>query len=122
MVFPLSWSRPGINNDEEYEDVKATWDDDEMKELGGLKQGEQYAPLEIVEPCKKRTTREHHIVSFKNNWASDVGEPRDWIKEIQDEINSLTMKGINVDEMFSVLVKIMKNVKLGVGLTDMNSN
>ena len=73
MVFPLSWSRLGINNDEEYEDVKATWDDDEMKELGGLKQGEQYAPLEIVEPRKKRTTREHHIVSFKNNWASDGG-------------------------------------------------
>ena len=67
MVFPLSWSRLGINNDEEYEDVKATWDDDEMKELGGLKQGEQYAPLEIVEPHEKRTTREHHTVSFKNN-------------------------------------------------------
>ena len=32
------------------------------------------------------------------------------------------MKGIDVDEVFSVLVMIMKNVKLGVGLTDMNSN
>ena len=31
-------------------------------------------------------------VSFKNNWASDEGEPRDWIKEIQDEIKSLRMK------------------------------
>ena len=32
------------------------------------------------------------------------------------------MKGIDVDEVFLVLVKIMKNVKLGVGLTDMNFN
>ena len=32
------------------------------------------------------------------------------------------MKGIDVDEVFSVLVKIMKKVKLGIGLTDMNSN
>ena len=89
MVFPLSWSRLGIDSDEEYEDVKARLNDDEVKELGGLEQWEQYAPLEIVEPRKKRTTREHHTVSFKNNWASDEGEPRDWIKEIQDEINSL---------------------------------
>ena len=67
MVFPLNWSRPSINSDEEYEDVKAAWDDDEVKELGGLEHKEQYAPLEIVEPRKKRTTREHHTVSFKNN-------------------------------------------------------
>ena len=25
---------------EEYEDAKATWDDDEVKDLGGLEQGE----------------------------------------------------------------------------------
>ena len=29
---------------EEYEDAKATWDDDEVKDLGGLEQGEQYPP------------------------------------------------------------------------------
>ena len=86
---------------EEYEDVKATWDDDEVKDLGGLEQGEQYPPLHIVEPRGKRTTGEHRIVSFKNNWVSDEREPRDWIKEIQDEINSLRMKDIDIDEVFS---------------------
>ena len=104
--------------DEEYEDAKATWDDDEVKDRRGLKQGEQYPPLEIVEPLEKRTTRKHHTVSFKNNWVSDEGEPRDWIKEIQDEINYLRMKGIDVDEVSSVLMKIMKKVKPCVGLID----
>ena len=61
-------------------------------------------------------------VSFKNNWASDEGEPRDWIKEIQDEMNSLKMKGIDIDEVFSILVKIMKKVKLEVSLTNMDLN
>ena len=120
--LPKSASKEEVIGDEEYEDVKATWDDDEVKDLGGLEQGKQYAPLEIVEPHEKRTTREHHIVSFKNNQVSDEGESRDWIKEIQDEINSLRMKGIDVDEVFSVLIKMMKKVKLGVGLTNMNSN
>ena len=32
------------------------------------------------------------------------------------------MKGIDVDEVFSVLMKIMKKVKLEVGLTDMDLN
>ena len=59
---------------------------------------------------------------MKNNWASDEGEPRDWIKDIQDEINYLRMKGIDVDEVFSVLMKIMKKVKLEVGFTDMDLN
>ena len=36
--------------DEEYEDAKAIWDDDEVKDPRGLEQGEQYPPLEIVEP------------------------------------------------------------------------
>ena len=108
--------------DEEYEDVKATLDDNEVKDLGGLEQGEQYPPLEIVEPHEKMTTREHQIVSFKNNWASNEGEPRDWIKDIQDEINCLRMKGIDIDEVFSVLAKIMKKVKLEVGLIDMDLN
>ena len=31
---------------------------------------------EIVEPHEKKTTGEHRIVSFKNNWASDEGEPK----------------------------------------------
>ena len=61
-----------VVGDEEYKDVKAAWDDDEVKDLGGLEQGGQYPPLEIV--------GEHRIVSFKNNWAFDEGEPRDWIK------------------------------------------
>ena len=86
---------------EEYEDAKATWDDDEVKDLGGLEQGEQYPPLDIAEPHGKRTTGEHRIVSFKNNWTFDEGKPRNWIKEIQDEINSLRMKGIDIDEVFS---------------------
>ena len=50
------------------------------------------------------------------------GEPRDWIKDIQDEINYLRMKGIDIDEVFSVLVKIMKKVKPCVGLTDTKLN
>ena len=109
-------------SDEEYEDAKAIWDDDEVKDPRGLEQGEQYPPLEIVEPYEKRTIGKHHTVSSKNNWASDEGEPRDWIKEIQDEINYLRMKGIDIDEVFSVLMKIMKKVKLGVGLTDTELN
>ena len=75
--FPNSASEEEVMGDEEYEDAKATWNDNEVKDLGGLKQGEQYPPLEIVEPHEKRTTGEHRIVSFKNNRASDEGEPRD---------------------------------------------
>ena len=37
---------------------KATLDDDEVKDLRGLEKGEQYPPLEIVEPHENRTTRE----------------------------------------------------------------
>ena len=54
--------------------------------------------------------------------ASNEGEPRDWIKEIQDEMNSLRMKGINIDEVFLVLVRIVKKIKLEVDLTDMDLN
>ena len=106
--LPNSASKEEVIGDKEYEDVKAEWDDDEVNDLGGLEQGEHYLPLEIDEPHEKRTTREHRIVSFNNNWASDKGELKDWIKEIQDEINSLRMKGIDIDEIFSVLIKIMK--------------
>ena len=37
-------------------------------------------------------------------------------------MNSLRMKGIDIDEMFSILVKIMKKVKLEVSLTNMDLN
>ena len=120
--LPNSASEEEVVGDEEYEDAKATWDDDEVKDPRGLEQGKQYPPLEIVEPYEKRTIGKHHTVSSKNNWASDEGEPRDWIKEIQDEINYLRMKGIDIDEVFLVLMKIMKKVKLGVGLTDTELN
>ena len=95
-----------VIGDEEYENAKAIWDDDEMKDLGGLGKGEQYPPLEIVEPHENRTTRERQIVSFENNGTSDEGEPRDWIKDIQVEINYLGMKCIDIDKVFSVMVKI----------------
>jgi len=120
--LPDNASKEEVVGDEEYEDVKAAWDDVEVKDPRGLEHGEQYPPVEIVEPHETRTTGEHRIVSFKNNWASDEGEPRDWSKEIQNEINFLRMKGIDIDELFSVLVKIMKMVKLGVILTDMKLN
>ena len=120
--LPNSASDEEVINDEEYEDAKATWDDDEVKDLGGLEQGEQYPPLETNEPHKKRTNEECQIVSFKNDWASNEREPREWIKEIQNEINYLRMKGIDIDEVFLVLVKIMKKVKIGFGLIGMNLN
>ena len=37
-------------------------------------------------------------------------------------MNSLRMKGIDIDEVFSVLMKIMKKVKLEVGLTTIDLN
>ena len=37
-------------------------------------------------------------------------------------MNSLRMKGIDIDEVFSVLVKIMKKVKPCVGLTSTKLN
>ena len=43
-------------------------------------------------------------------------------KDIQSEINSWRTKGINFDEIFSMLVKIMKKVEFGIGLAKMNSN
>ena len=71
--LPNSALEEEVIGDEEYEDAKVTLDDDEVKDIGGLEQGEQYPPLKIVEPHEKRTTREHHTVSFKNNWASNEG-------------------------------------------------
>ena len=52
--LPNSASEEEVVGDEEYEDAKATWDDDEVKDPRGLEQGEQYPPLDIVEPHKKR--------------------------------------------------------------------
>ena len=49
-----------------------------------------------------------------NIWASDEGEPTKWIRDIQGEINYLKMKDISFDDIFSVLVKIMKKVEFGV--------
>ena len=119
--LPNSASEKEVVGDEKYEDAKVTWDD-EVKDPRGLEQGEQYPALEIVEPHEKRTIGKHHTISFKNNWASDEGEQRDQIKEIQDEMNSLRMKGIDINEVFSVLVKIMKKVKPCVGLTSTKLN
>ena len=105
--------------DEKYHDVRKN---DQVNDCEGLEYGEQYPPLEIVEPLERRCTENHHAVSFENIWASDEGEPRNWIKDIQSKINSLRMKGINFDENFSVLVKIMKRVEFGVGMAKMTSN
>ena len=43
VKFPLpnSTLEEEVIGDEEYEDAKATLDDDEVKDLGGLDQGEQ---------------------------------------------------------------------------------
>ena len=57
-IWDDSVSDEEVIGDEEYENAKAIWDDDEMKDLGGLEKGEQYPPLEIVEPHENRTTRE----------------------------------------------------------------
>ena len=48
--LPNSASEEEVVSDEEYEDTKATWDDDEVKDPRGFEQGEQYPSLEIVEP------------------------------------------------------------------------
>ena len=72
--------------DETYHDAKKN---DEVKDREGLENGEQYSPLEVVELLERRCIEEHHAISFKNIWASNDGEPRNWIKDIQSEINSL---------------------------------
>ena len=58
----------------------------------------------------------------KNIWVFDEGEPENWIKDIQGEINSLRMKRIDIDVVFSLLVKMMKKLKLRASPTSMNSN
>ena len=60
--LPNSASEEEVVGNEEYEDAKATWDYDEVKDPRGLEYGEQYPPLEIVEPHENRTTGKHHTV------------------------------------------------------------
>ena len=52
--LPNSALEEEVVGDKEYEDAKVTWDDDEVKDPRSLEQGEQYHPLDIVEPHKKR--------------------------------------------------------------------
>ena len=67
-------------------------------------------------------TEEHQAVCFTNIWASDEGEPRNWITDIKGEINYLKMKVISFGDIFSVLVKIMKKAESSVDLSEVNSN
>ena len=96
--------------------------EDEVNDREGLGQGVQYPLIKIVEPLKTRCTEEHQAVGFKNVWAFDEGEPRNWIGDVQGEINYLKMKVISCDDIFSMLVKIMKKVESSVDLAKMNSN
>ena len=77
-------------------------------------QEEQYPSLEIVEPRENRITREHRIVSFENIWDLMRGSQRIGLGKIQEEINYLRMKGVDIDDVFLVLVEIMKKVMSGV--------
>ena len=97
-------------------------DGDVVKDCEGLDQGEQYSPLKIVEPLKMRFTEDHQEVRFMNIWASDEGEPRNWITDIKGEINYLKMKVISFGDIFSALVKIMKKAESNADLSEMNSN
>ena len=67
-------------------------------------------------------TEEHQAVCFTNIWASDEGGPRNWITDIQGEINYFKMKVISFGDIFSVLAKIMKKAESNVDLSEMNSN
>ena len=99
-----------------------TCDDDELKDSKDLEQGERALTLEMVEPYEKRSIGECRKDSSKNIWVSDEGEPKNWIKDIQGEINSLRMKGIDIDVVFSLLVKMMKKLELCANSTGMDPN
>ena len=86
--LPNNTSNEEVIFDEEYHDAR---DNDEVKDLGGLEQGEQYPPLQIVEPHERKCVGEHQTVNFENIWAFDKGKPKNWITDIQCEINSLKM-------------------------------
>jgi hypothetical protein len=76
----------------------------------------------MVEPHEKRSTGECRKDNFNNIQVSDEGEPENWIKDIQGEINSLRMKGIDIDVVFSLLVKMMKKLELHTSPAGMDSN
>jgi hypothetical protein len=103
-------------------DGGAICDDDEVKDSKDLEQGEQAPILEMVKPHEKRSIEESRKESSKNIWVSDEGEPENWIKDIQDKINCLRMKGIDIDEVFSLLVKMMKKLELHASPAGMDSN
>ena len=69
-----------------------------------------------------RCFEEYRAISFENIWDSNERKLRNWIKDIQSEINSLRKKCINFDEIFSLLVKIMKKVEFSVNLVEINFN
>jgi hypothetical protein len=75
----------------------------------------------MVEPYEKRFIGELRKDSSKNIWVSNEGQPKNWIKDIQGEINSLRMKGIDIDVVFSVLVKMMKKLELCASPAGMDS-
>ena len=109
--------------DEECRGAKpATCDDDEVKDSKDLKQGERAHTLEMVEPHEKRSNRECRKNSSKNIWISDEGEPKNWIKDIQGVINYLRIKEIDIDVVFSVLVKMMKKLEFHASPAGMDSN
>ena len=60
FFLPDSASNKEVIFDEKFHDARNT---DEVKDREGLKQGEQYPPLEIVEPLERRCTEEHPTVS-----------------------------------------------------------
>ena len=97
-------------------------DDDEVKDSKDLEQGERAPTLEMVEPHEERFTRECQNDSSKNIWVSNEGEQENWIKDIQGEINSLRMKGIDIDVIFLLLVKMMKKLELRASSAGMDSN
>jgi hypothetical protein len=103
-------------------DGGVTCDEDEVKDSKDLEQGERAPTLEMVESHEMRSTRECRKVSSKNIWVSNKGEPENWIKDIQGEINSLRMKGIDLDMVFSLLVKMLKKLELRASPAGMDSN
>ena len=108
--------------DEEYKDgMLVTYDNDEVKDSKDLEHREQAPTLEMVEPYEKRFIGELQKDSSENIWVSNEGQPKNWIKDIQGEINSLRMKGINIDVVFSVLVKMMKKLELRTSTAGMDS-
>ena len=93
-----------------------------LKDSKDLEQGEPAPILEMVKPHDKRSTGECQKESSKNIQVSDEGEPENWTKDIQDKINCLRMKGIDIDEVFSLLVKMMNKLDFHASPAGMDSN